>query len=402
MIQEQKYNFAQIKSGTRKVSLSTKQSSSATDKKIVARSGTMSDTDFTTFINKLADNLSITLTPDKIKYFQAQRAVENTRAKNNPFATTWPGGKRDTWSADPNMTRFNSVGVKNFSNMDLLNALRGNEDMAKKIYEPGVIIALNKWGGGSYAPKIQSRYKSVRDTIPIKDKTDKPSAETEIDVDNNKGKTTIGGKFKVDLENGPANHRSRAAGNWQSDNAWDLFAPAGTPVNSYTIGRVKKIYNTNQRSGKVYGTQVTIEGDEDYPDIFYTHLKNVKLKVGNQVGLGDYIGEICEWEDWPQGTHVHIGLPYGNHLNSLTDDTKKDTIDLSLTDIRSYEKRLRFYSNVIYKAYDYWFDRLNNWKFGYDYYSPTEVANYIASTYNKKWLNNPDLLASLTETIKSN
>jgi hypothetical protein len=206
MIQEQKYNFAQIKSGTRKVSLDTKQSGSATDKKIVARSGTMSDTDFTTFINKLADNLSITLTPDKIKYFQAQRAVENTRAKNNPFATTWPGGKRDTWSADPDMTRFNSVGVKNFSNLDagvkatadtlrlghytdLLNALRSNEDMAKKIYEPGIITALNKWGGGSYAPKIQSRYKSVRDTIPIKDKTDKPSVETEIDVDNNKPET---------------------------------------------------------------------------------------------------------------------------------------------------------------------------------------------------------------------
>lgn len=282
MIQEQKYNFAQIKSGTRKVPLSTKQSSSVTDKKIVAGSGTMSDTDFTTFINKLADNLSITLTPDKIKYFQAQRAVENTRAKNNPFATTWPGGKRDTWSADPDMTRFNSVGVKNFSNLDagvkatadtlrlghytdLLNALRSNEDMAKKIYEPGIITALNKWGGGSYAPKIQSRYKSVRDTIPIKDKTDKPSAETEIDVDNNKGE-------------------------------------------------------------------------------------------------------------------------------------KKDTIDLSLTNIRLYEKRLRFYSNVIYKAYDYWFDRLTNWEFGYDYYSPTEVANYIASTYNKKWLNNPNLLASLTQT----
>lgn len=135
--------------------------------------------------------------------------------------------------------------------------------------------------------------------------------------------TVVGGQFKVDLEKGPANHGGRALGNWQSDNAWDLFATAGTTVNSYTIGKVKKIRDTNKRSGKVYGTQVTIAGEENYPDIFYTHLKNVKLKVGDQVGLGDYIGEICEWEDWPQGTHVHIGLPNGIHLNSLLSDSDK-------------------------------------------------------------------------------
>ena len=135
--------------------------------------------------------------------------------------------------------------------------------------------------------------------------------------------TVVGGQFKVDLENGPSKHGGRALSNWQSDNAWDLFAPAGTTVNSYTAGRVKKIRDTNKRSGKVYGTQVTIEGDENYPDIFYTHLKNVKLKVGDQVGLGDYIGEICEWEDRPRGTHVHIGLPHGNHLNSLLSDSDK-------------------------------------------------------------------------------
>lgn len=135
--------------------------------------------------------------------------------------------------------------------------------------------------------------------------------------------TTVGGQFKVDLENGPSNHGGRALGNWQSDNAWDLFAPPGTTVNSYTIGTVKKVRDTNKRSGKVYGTQVTIGGEEGYPDIFYTHLKNVKLQAGDKVALGDFIGEICEWEDWPSGTHVHIGLPYGTHLNSLLSDSDK-------------------------------------------------------------------------------
>jgi hypothetical protein len=53
--------------------------------------------------------------------------------------------------------------------------------------------------------------------------------------------TNIGGVFKTDLENGPKNHGSRALGNWQSDNAWDIFAPPGTVVNSYTNGKVKKV-----------------------------------------------------------------------------------------------------------------------------------------------------------------
>jgi len=84
--------------------------------------------------------------------------------------------------------------------------------------------------------------------------------------------------------------------------------------------------------------------------------------------------------------------------DTKTDDTKKDADNLSLNAIRSYEKRLKFYANVIYEAYDYWSDRLINWEFGYDYYSPTKVANYIAATYNKKWVNNPDPMKSLVQT----
>jgi len=131
------------------------------------------------------------------------------------------------------------------------------------------------------------------------------------------------GDFTVDLENGPSNHRKRPLGNWPSDNAWDLFAPAGTVVNSYTDGTVSKVFNNGKRSGSVYGTQVTIKGDGNYPDIFYTHLKNVKLEQGQQIKVGDYVGEVSEWcktescVDYHSGSHVHIGLPYGKHLKDL-------------------------------------------------------------------------------------
>jgi predicted chitinase len=129
--------------------------------------------------------------------------------------------------------------------------------------------------------------------------------------------TNIGGVFKTDLENGPKNHGSRALGNWQSDNAWDIFAPPGTVVNSYTNGKVKKVRDTGKNSGKIYGTQVTVTGEGEFPDIFYTHLRNVKLSVGDVVKVGDRIGEVSDWLTNPKATHVHIGLPFGNNLKTL-------------------------------------------------------------------------------------
>ncbi len=135
--------------------------------------------------------------------------------------------------------------------------------------------------------------------------------------------TNIGGDFKTDLENGPKNHGGRALGNWQSDNAWDIFAPAGTIVNSYTNGSVIKVRDTGKNSGKIFGTQVSIRGNDGYPDIFYTHLKNVKLNVGDVVKVGDYIGQISEWIGHDSMTHVHIGLPYGTHLRELLGKSDK-------------------------------------------------------------------------------
>ena len=136
-------------------------------------------------------------------------------------------------------------------------------------------------------------------------------------------KDSLGGVFSVDLENGPSNHGKRAFGNWQSDNAWDNFASPGTEVPSFTEGTVTKIRNSGKRSGKVFGTQVSIKGNGEFPDIFYTHLKNVKLSVGDKVKLGDYIGQVTEWckdescSEHHSGTHVHIGLPKGRHLREL-------------------------------------------------------------------------------------
>jgi hypothetical protein len=135
--------------------------------------------------------------------------------------------------------------------------------------------------------------------------------------------TNIGGLFKTDVENGPTNHSKRPLGNWQSDNAWDVFAPAGTVVNSYTDGVVSKVKYSDKKSGKIYGTQVTIKGSDNFPEIFYTHLQNVNLQQGQEIKVGDRIGEVSDWLDNQSATHVHIGLPYGNDLKDLLKNSEQ-------------------------------------------------------------------------------
>jgi hypothetical protein len=139
------------------------------------------------------------------------------------------------------------------------------------------------------------------------------------------GNVNLLGKYKGDLINGPKNHGSRAFGNWQSDNAWDLFAPANTKWFSLTNGKVIKVYNTGKTTGKVYGTQVTVSGKDGYPTIFYTHLKDVAVKMGQEIKVGDYIGLVSEWGK-SKSTHVHVGLPYGLKIQSLlSSDYSKPT-----------------------------------------------------------------------------
>jgi len=143
-------------------------------------------------------------------------------------------------------------------------------------------------------------------------------AQTEDDEFVGSGKYIIGKSVKID-KNGPANHGSRKLGNWQSDNATDIPGKPGSVVYSITKGTVKKIGgNQNDHDGKVYGGQVTVTGENGYPDIFYTHLQNLKVSEGQKVDLGTPIAEISRWDSGSYH-HVHVGLPYGEKLSSFID-----------------------------------------------------------------------------------
>ena len=132
------------------------------------------------------------------------------------------------------------------------------------------------------------------------------------------------GNFTIISDNTIKGHASRKLRNWESDNAWDLKAPIGTSVYSFTKGVVSKIRQSPAGSVKIFGTQVSIRGIDGNPNIFYTHLEGVKIKTGDNVNVGDYIGKITRWPTYPSESHVHVGLPYGKDLGELVTRNKID------------------------------------------------------------------------------
>jgi murein DD-endopeptidase MepM/ murein hydrolase activator NlpD len=140
---------------------------------------------------------------------------------------------------------------------------------------------------------------------------------------------------------GPSAHRTRALGNWQSDNAWDIMAPAGTPIYAIEGGTISRLSGSLKLKKTVYGYNITIKGKDN--DFFYTHLgsRNPDLTIGSQVEKGDFLGTIgtpAENPSWPQ--HVHIGLRTGDikkymdkqgnildHNESDLDDSPQETED---------------------------------------------------------------------------
>ena len=166
--------------------------------------------------------------------------------------------------------------------------------------------------------------KKVKTEVPKK--TEEPKGSKTVDAPTIVGNNSyILGKSIVVDKNGPKNHASRSLGNWQSDNATDIFGTPGTTVYSITKGFVSKIGgNDEDHTGKIYGGSITVKGKDGYTDIFYTHLQKIKVVKGQEVTLGTPLAEISLWETSPKGSHVHVGLPYGTNLNSLLNlDTGK-------------------------------------------------------------------------------
>jgi murein DD-endopeptidase MepM/ murein hydrolase activator NlpD len=70
---------------------------------------------------------------------------------------------------------------------------------------------------------------------------------------------------------------------WQSANAWDFKAPIGSPVFAVNSGKLITWSDYGQsvkkRGGKkLYGESFTVKTDNDLPSVYYTHLKDTKVR----------------------------------------------------------------------------------------------------------------------------
>ena len=103
---------------------------------------------------------------------------------------------------------------------------------------------------------------------------------------------------------------------WQSANAWDIKASIGTPVYA-VIGGTLKTYSDYgpkpiSKDGKtLFGVGFTVDSDDNLPDVYYTHLKDVSVRQGDKITCGQFLGYVM---DFPGSDydHLHIGVETGN------------------------------------------------------------------------------------------
>ena len=173
----------------------------------------------------------------------------------------------------------------------------------------------------------------------------------------------------------PADGAHAGQSGWQSANAWDFKAPIGSPVFAVNSGKLITWSDYGQsvkkRGGKkLYGESFTVKTDNDLPSVYYTHLKDTKVRKGDQVECGQLLGYVM---DFPNSDydHVHIGIESGNIRQFVNSDGTlkckssgsqkidqniltliKSDIDLLtkdkdiINDFKSLDGAIEYYSNV--------------------------------------------------------
>jgi murein DD-endopeptidase MepM/ murein hydrolase activator NlpD len=92
---------------------------------------------------------------------------------------------------------------------------------------------------------------------------------------------------------------------WVMHTGIDLEAPVSTPVKAVSSGKVIEVKND-----ELWGTTVTIEHSDGVIS-YYANLKSaVNVKQGQQVKLGDVVGQVGETADIERAdaSHLHFGM----------------------------------------------------------------------------------------------
>jgi len=111
---------------------------------------------------------------------------------------------------------------------------------------------------------------------------------------------------------------------WQSNNAWDIGAPVGTPVYAVNSGTVITFNDygptIQKRNGKkLFGLGFTVKSDNSLPSVYYTHLKNPQVSKGSKIVRGQLLAYVM---DFPGSSfdHLHIGIESGDISQFITRD----------------------------------------------------------------------------------
>lgn len=123
--------------------------------------------------------------------------------------------------------------------------------------------------------------------------------------------------------------QSEGPANWQSDNAWDYGAPAGTPVYAVSQGTVDpNKYGQLDSSGRFGGYRLTVNSPDN--EFYYGHLgDNLAVKPGQQVKPGDLLGYIGNVPGL--SPHLHFGVKVMSDGNvSLQPELKPSTPQVGL------------------------------------------------------------------------
>ena len=147
-----------------------------------------------------------------------------------------------------------------------------------------------------------------------------------------------------------ARHPDSTGKDWESNNAYDVMGPEGTPIYSITNGYVNKVRDnpSGLRSfgGKrVYGDSLSIRGSGGDPDVFYTHITDIVVEDGDPIKVGQLLAYITKGElGIPD--HLHIGVKIGDvkdfvDVNGSIKNPKLNPNDLMGTsDVKSDESGL--------------------------------------------------------------
>jgi murein DD-endopeptidase MepM/ murein hydrolase activator NlpD len=129
---------------------------------------------------------------------------------------------------------------------------------------------------------------------------------------------TLFGGSRVNI---PANGSHAGQTGWQSENAWDIPADIGTPVYAIADGVLETFRDYGEKPIRVggktlFGVGFTVDSDGGLPDVYYTHLKDTKVKKGDRVKCGQLLGFVM---DFPNSSydHVHIGVEYGHDIREF-------------------------------------------------------------------------------------